>query len=120
MIASSRPSRSLPLGWILIPLVLIISTGGFLHLNRHAFERHGMDAVNTIKCIEKNGVDLELTNPTTERTVKACHDPNKPKVWFILIVCSITGACITAFVFKEGRSKERDEVRAHFHRKGYR
>src|SRR5512133_1181355 len=119
MIATNE-RRSSPVGFLI--LVFLATIGlfvGYIQLNRHAVERHGMDAVAVDQCFDNNGVLFEMTRPDDQTKMQACRDPNKPTIFYILIVCAVTGTCVTAFIFKKGRTSDRGQVENYFKNNGY-
>lgn len=47
----------------------------------HAVEKHGMDAIDTLKCWFSGGTILTTFNPTTGRELDICQPKSEPEQW---------------------------------------
>lgn len=102
---------------VLIPILLVI-LGVFMatYLNRHALERHPLDAPQAVSCLDKNGADFEMFDPSTKRTAQVCHDPLDNTVWYVIIFCA-AGTLVTAF--RRHRAKCRRDVETYLRDGGW-
>jgi len=102
---------------IIFICVLMISLSAVL-LTPHAWERHGQDAWNAVQCLNQNGPVMQLENRKTNRVANICTDnPDAPTKWYVVIVCTITGALITAF--RRERARRRIEVESYLRASGF-